>query len=51
MLCNRALAVVLFTVSVARGAELIAPPPPGKFYQGVYFDEPASGHDPTEHDV
>ena len=27
----------------ARAAERIAPPPPGRLYQGLYFDEPAAG--------
>src|SRR4051812_40116359 len=35
----------------ARAAQRIAVPPAGKLYQGLYFDEPAAGHDPTEHDV
>ncbi len=39
---------VLF--STAR-AQKIAAPPEGKFYQGVYYDEPVAGNDPTEHDV
>jgi hypothetical protein len=47
----RALAFLALMMSPARAGELIAPPPPGKLYQGVYFDEPAPGHDPTEHDV
>jgi hypothetical protein len=51
MRLNASIAVVLFLVSSARGAQLIAPPPAGKLYQGLYFDEPAAGHDPTEHDV
>ena len=34
-----------------RAAPTIAPPPDGKLYQGLYFDEPAAGHDPTENDV
>lgn len=29
----------------------VAPPPAGKLYQGLYFDEPANGHDPTEAEV
>jgi Glycosyl hydrolase family 26 len=45
-----ALSVVL-SICNAYGAERLAPPPPGKLYQGLYFDEPAAGHDPTEHDV
>jgi glycosyl hydrolase family 26 len=51
MLWVRAILLGVFVASIARGAQLIAPPPPGKLYQGVYFDEPAAGHDPTEHDV
>jgi Glycosyl hydrolase family 26 len=35
----------------AHGVERIAPPPAGKLYQGLYFDEPAAKRDPTEHDV
>jgi len=35
----------------AAGAPKIAPPPTGKLYQGLYFDEPAAERDPTEHDV
>src|SRR5947207_413112 len=45
-----AIVAALF-VSSARGEQLIAPPPPGKLYQGLYFDEPARNSDPTEHDV
>ncbi|MEY2501611.1 MAG: hypothetical protein QOI07_1945, partial [Verrucomicrobiota bacterium] len=33
------------------GAGPISAPLAGKLYQGVYFDEPAPAHDPTEHDV
>jgi hypothetical protein len=51
MLWIRAILLGIFAASFARGAELVAPPPTGKLYQGVYFDEPAAGHDPTEHDV
>jgi len=36
--------------SSARG-ETFAPPPPGKLYQGIYFDEAKEGRDPTEADV
>src|SRR6185437_12691523 len=43
--------VAALIASPVRGAELIAPPPGGKFYQGVYIDEPAPGRDPIEHDV
>ena len=32
-------------------AQRIASPPEGKLYQGLYFDDPAAGSDPTEHDV
>ena len=35
----------------ATGTPPLAPPPSGKLYQGLYFDEPAGGRDPTEHDV
>jgi hypothetical protein len=47
----RPILLGVFAASLVRGAESIAPPPAGKLYQGVYFDEPAAGHDPTEHDV
>ena len=45
--------VVTFLAAVfnAHGAQRIAPPPAGKLYQGLYFDEPAANRDPTEHDV
>src|SRR5205823_11985629 len=45
------IALAGFTSSRAAGAQRIAPPPAGKLYHGRYFDEPAGGHDPTEHDV
>jgi hypothetical protein len=51
MLLGRVVVVAMCAASFARGAELIALPPPGKLYQGLYFDEPAPGQDPTEHDV
>ena len=52
MLWIRAIVVgTVFTASSARAAELVVSPPPGKLYQGFYFDEPAAGRDPTEHDV
>src|ERR1044071_1471291 len=35
----------------AGAAERIGTPPEGMLYQGLYFDEPAAGRDPTEHDV
>ncbi|MFL6589930.1 MAG: glycoside hydrolase family 26 protein [Chthoniobacterales bacterium] len=45
-------AIVFFLVaSQARAAQVVSPPPQGKLYQGLYFDEPKSDHDPTEHDV
>ncbi|PYI92614.1 MAG: beta-mannanase [Verrucomicrobia bacterium] len=51
MLFRRAIAVALLAASVVRAGQVVAPPPPGKLYQGVYFDEPAAQHDPTEHDI
>ncbi|HKP92736.1 MAG TPA: hypothetical protein VJS88_02475, partial [Chthoniobacterales bacterium] len=45
-----AIVAALITPAV-HGAELIARPPPGKLYQGLYFDEAKPGHDPTEDDV
>ena len=51
MVLLRCAIVAAFAASTARGAQLIAPPPPGKLYQGLYFDEPKAGRDPTEHDV
>ena len=47
----RCAIVVALISSPVRGQPPVAPPPAGKLYQGVYLDEPASGHDPTEHDV
>ena len=38
-------------ISPVQAAQRVAPPPAGKLYQGLYYDEPAAGHDPTEHDV
>ena len=50
MIC-RFLFVLGFTVATA-GAGSIAPPPPGKLYQGFYWDGAETDeHDPTEHDV
>jgi hypothetical protein len=43
--------LLLLATSTAIAADKLAPPPPGKLYQGLYFDEPAKEHDPTEHDV
>ena len=51
MIFGRAIAMALFAASVVRAGQVVAPPPPGKLYQGLYFDDPAAGHDPTEHDV
>ena len=51
MVLIRCAIVVALIASSARGGQPIAPPPAGKLYQGVYFDEPAAGRDPTEHDV
>ena len=55
MLIRRAIAATALTatmtLSLVRGEQRIAPPPAGKLYQGLYFDEPAAGRDPTEHDV
>ena len=44
-------AVVAAIIASSVRAETIAPPPEGKLYQGLYFDEPKPGQDPTEHDV
>jgi hypothetical protein len=43
--------VAALVASTVRGAELIAAPPPGRLYQGLYFDEPAAGRDPSEDDI
>lgn len=45
------VAALVFLPAFRVAAERIAPPPAGKLYQGVYFDEPPAEHDPTEHDV
>jgi hypothetical protein len=45
------LIAVPLICSDASGAVRLLTPPEGKLYQGVYFDEPAGGKDPTEHDV
>jgi hypothetical protein len=45
------LAALLSMPVVTALADRIATPPAGKLYQGLYFDEPAAGRDPTEHDV
>ncbi len=49
--CLLILAVGLRCVAGAYGAPSILPPPPGKLYHGLYFDEPAVDHDPTENDI
>jgi hypothetical protein len=43
--------LILLAAVNTDAAQGIAPPPAGKLYQGLYFDEPAAGRDPTEHDV
>ena len=45
------LVFILVRVFNASGASQIEIPPSGKFYQGLYFDEPVAGNDPTEHDI
>src|SRR6476661_4210726 len=47
----RCAIVAVFAATSAQGAELIERPPGGRLYQGIYFDEPAPGRDPTEHDI
>jgi hypothetical protein len=47
----RVIVVLLLIVWNARAAEHLAAPPAGKLYEGLYFDEPVKGHDPTEHDI
>ncbi len=44
------MGMILLAVTLT-GAPSVAPPPDGKLYQGLYFDEPAADHDPTENDV
>jgi glycosyl hydrolase family 26 len=39
------------SIASAHAAQRIVPPPPGNLYQGLYFDEPPAGRDPTEHDI
>ncbi len=55
MLIRRAIGTTALATTMAlsfvRGELQISRPPPGKLYQGLYFDEPAPGRDPTEHDV
>ncbi len=45
------LVSVAISIASAGAAPRVLPPPAGKLYQGLYFDEPAPGRDPTEHDV
>jgi hypothetical protein len=45
------LVSVAVSIASASASQQVDPPPAGKLYQGLYFDEPAAGHDPTEHDV
>src|SRR3954469_10362919 len=47
---GRVVAFLLMAIT-ARAAARLDVPPAGKLYQGLYFDEPAKGRDPTEHDV
>src|SRR3954462_5536995 len=51
MVLLRCAMLAVVAASSVHGGQVIAPPPPGKFYQGVYFDDPKAGNDPTEHDV
>ncbi len=53
MMARMILRIVLASAvaSTAIAAEKLDLPPTGKLYQGLYFDEPAKGHDPTEHDI
>ena len=41
----------LLIAITARAAARLDVPPAGKLYQGLYLDEPAKDHDPTEHDI
>jgi hypothetical protein len=47
----RCAIVAVLVASSVRGEQIVAPPPAGKLYQGLYWDEPIQGRDPTEHDV
>jgi hypothetical protein len=51
MVLLRCATLAVLVASSVCGGELIALPPPGKLYQGIYFDEPRAGRDPTESDV
>ena len=51
MVLVRCAIIATLVGSSAHAGPPVAPPPPGKLYQGVYFDEPAPGRDPTEHDI
>ncbi|MFZ1220659.1 MAG: glycosyl hydrolase [Chthoniobacterales bacterium] len=43
--------MAVLAASSVHGGQKIVPPPPGRLYQGVYFDEPKAGHDATESNV
>ena len=43
--------ILLLVACTADAAERVAAPAGGKLDEGLYFDEPAKGHDPTEHDI
>ncbi|MEP6777222.1 MAG: glycosyl hydrolase [Chthoniobacterales bacterium] len=45
------LVFVLCGTPAIHAAQLVSAPPEGKLYHGLYFDDPAKEHDPTEHDV
>lgn len=45
------LAIAAASVTPASATDKLDVPPTGKLYQGLYFDEPAKEHDPTEHDI
>ena len=47
------LLLVLITAAIptGSGAQRLEAPPKGKFYQGLYFDDPKKDRDPTEHDI
>lgn len=45
------LCALVASASASSAAEKVGAPPTGKLYQGLYFDDPAKGSDPTEHDV
>jgi len=43
--------LLLLPAWIGHAAPQISPPAAGKLFQGLYFDEPAAEHDPSEHDV